>query len=68
LINATYGIGAPDWFNKFRIDYFIESYPAKCSVKTIDAIALESGFSSRATFYRAFKKEKGMMPSEFFKI
>jgi AraC-like DNA-binding protein len=68
LINATYGIGAPDWFNKFRIEYFIESYPAKCSVKTIDAIALESGFSSRATFYRAFKKEKGMMPSEFFKI
>jgi AraC-like DNA-binding protein len=68
LINTTYGIGAPDWFNKFRIDYFIESYPAKCSVKTIDAIALESGFSSRATFYRAFKKEKGMMPSEFFKI
>lgn len=68
LINATYGIGAPDWFNKFRIDYFIESYPAKCSVKTIDAIALESGFSSKSTFYRAFKKEKGMMPSEFFKI
>jgi len=68
LINTTYGNGAPDWFNKFRVDYFIESYPTKCSVKTIDAIALESGFSSRATFYRAFKKEKGMMPSEFFKI
>jgi AraC-like DNA-binding protein len=67
LINTTYGIGAPDWFNQFRIDYFIESYPAKCNIKTIDAIALESGFSSRATFYRAFKKEKGMMPSEFFK-
>jgi len=68
LINTTYGIGAPDWFNKFRIDYFIQTYPEKCNAKTIDAIALESGFSSRATFYRAFKKEKGMMPSEFFKI
>lgn len=67
LINTTYGIGAPDWFNKFRVDYFIETYPKKCNAKTIDAIALESGFSSRATFYRAFKKEKGMMPSDFFK-
>ena len=67
LINTAYGIGAPDWFNRFRIDYFIQSYPGKCNIKTIDAIALESGFSSRATFYRAFKKEKGMMPSEFFK-
>ncbi|WP_306550310.1 AraC family transcriptional regulator [Daejeonella sp.] len=67
LINTTYGIGAPDWFNKFRIDYFIQTYPGKCNAKTIDAISLESGFSSRATFYRAFKKGKGMMPSEFFK-
>ena len=67
LINTNYGIGAPDWINKFRIDYFIQTYPEKFNAKTIDAIALESGFSSRATFYRTFKKEKGMMPSEFFK-
>ena len=67
LINTTYGIAAPDWFNKFRVDYFIQTYPKKCNAKTIDAIALESGFSSRATFYRAFKKEKGMIPSDFFK-
>ena len=67
LINSNYGIGAPDWINKFRIDYFIQSYPVKFNKITIDAIAIESGFSSRATFYRAFKKEKGMMPSEFFK-
>jgi AraC-like DNA-binding protein len=33
---------------------------------SIDAIALESGFSSRTTFYRAFKKEKGMIPSDYF--
>ena len=67
LIKTAYGIGALDWFNKIRIDYFIQTYPAKCNIKTIEAIALESGFSSRSTFYRAFKKEKGMMPSEFFK-
>ena len=68
LINSNYGIGAPDWINKFRINYFIQSYPEKFNKITIDGIAMESGFSSRATFYRAFKKEKGIMPSEFFKI
>lgn len=66
LINITLGVSLPDWVNKFRIDYFIKSFPEKCSSKTIDAIALESGFTSRTTFYRAFKKEMGMMPSDYF--
>ena len=66
LINVTHRISFPDWVNKFRIDYFIQSFPVKCSSKTIDAIALESGFTSRTTFYRAFKKEMGMMPSDYF--
>jgi len=66
LINIMLGVSFPDWVNKFRIDHFIQSFPKKCSSKTIDAIALESGFTSRTTFYRAFKKEKGMMPSDYF--
>jgi AraC-like DNA-binding protein len=66
LINIALGVSLPDWVNKFRIDYFIKSFPEKCSSKTIDAIALESGFTSRTTFYRAFKKEMGMMPSDYF--
>jgi AraC-like DNA-binding protein len=66
LINITLGMSFPDWVNKFRIDYFIQSFPEKCTAKTIDAIALESGFSSKTTFYRAFKKQIGMMPSDYF--
>lgn len=67
LINNSQNISVRDWVNKFRIEYFIETYPKKSCTLTVDAIALEAGFSSRATFYRAFKKEKSMMPSEFFR-
>jgi AraC-like DNA-binding protein len=66
LINVTHRISFPDWVNKFRVDYFIQSYSEKCATKTIDAIALESGFSSKTTFYRVFKKQIGMMPSDYF--
>lgn len=65
-INKTQGLNIPDWVNKYRVDYFIQSFPEKSRINTIDAIALESGFSSKSTFYRAFKKEKGMTPSDYF--
>jgi AraC-like DNA-binding protein len=32
---------------------------------TIEGIARESGFNSRASFYRAFKKYTAVSPSEF---
>jgi AraC-like DNA-binding protein len=65
-INQTQGLNIPDWVNKYRVDYFIQIFPEKSRINTIDAIALESGFSSKSTFYRAFKKEKGMTPSDYF--
>jgi YesN/AraC family two-component response regulator len=55
-----------DWINQYRIGYFIQSYPNKSEKLTIDAIVLESGFSSMTTFYRAFKKETGKMPLDYF--
>lgn len=33
--------------------------------KTLEAIATESGFQNRVTFFRAFKKCTGMVPSEY---
>lgn len=34
---------------------------------TIEYVAYESGFNSRASFYRAFKKHTGITPTEFLK-
>lgn len=66
LINTYIGKNFRDWINQYRIEYFIETYPQKSQKLTIDAIAIESGFSSMTTFYRAFKKETGKMPLNYF--
>lgn len=66
MINNLIGKNFRDWINSHRVDYFIKTYPQKSTKLTIDAIAFESGFSSMTTFYRAFKKETGTMPSTYF--
>lgn len=32
---------------------------------TIDALAAECGFANRVSFYRVFKQQKGVAPTEF---
>jgi AraC-like DNA-binding protein len=66
LINMYIGKNFNDWVNNYRIEHFIKSYPLKSQKITIDAIAFESGFMSMTTFYRAFKKETGKMPLQYF--
>jgi AraC-like DNA-binding protein len=66
MINNMIGKNFRDWINYYRIDHFIKTYPEKSQKLTIDGIAFESGFSSMTTFYRAFKKETGKMPSTYF--
>ena len=62
IINNVIGKNFRDWVNGYRVQYFIRSYWDKAETMTIDGIAYESGFNSITTFYRAFKKETGMMP------
>lgn len=66
LINTYIGKNFRDWINQYRIEYFIQTYPQKSQKLTVDAIAFESGFISMTTFYRAFKKETGKMPVNYF--
>lgn len=66
LINKHIGKNFNDWVNNYRIEHFIKTYPLKSQKITIDAIAFESGFMSMTTFYRAFKKETGKMPLQYF--
>lgn len=67
IINNTIGKNFRDWTNQYRIAHFIESYPVKKNMVTIESMANDSGFKSISTFYNAFKKETGLMPKQYFK-
>lgn len=67
IINNVIGKNFRDWCNSLRVQYFIEIFPVKRNLMTIESIANESGFKSITTFYNAFKKETGMMPKQYFK-
>ncbi|MBJ6116557.1 helix-turn-helix domain-containing protein [Pontibacter sp. BT310] len=56
-----------DFVNQYRISYikaqlekeeFLQSF-------TIEALALQAGFTSRSGFYKAFKKMEGISPKEY---
>ncbi|QIL38019.1 AraC family transcriptional regulator [Pedobacter sp. HDW13] len=66
IINNTIGKNFRDWINGYRVEHFLVQHPIKSDKLTIEAIASESGFKSLATFYNAFKKEKGVMPTNYF--
>lgn len=55
-----------EWRNALKIAHACQLLKGgTAQTLTIEAIALASGFSSRVTFYRAFKQETGMTPSEY---
>jgi len=69
LINEGYNKNFFDFVNEYRINEFIKNVN-KDEFKNFKflAIAFEVGFSSKATFNRAFKKCMGKTPSEYFNI
>lgn len=67
ILNFELNKNFRDWINGYRIEYFIQQFQLKSDRMTIEALAFESGFSTPATFYNAFKKEKGVSPTVFFK-
>lgn len=66
VINQVMDKNFRDWLNSYRIQYFIQQYPALADQMTIEAVAVKSGFKNMTTFYNAFKKEIGQMPSSYF--
>lgn len=66
VLNNLIGKNFRDWINEYRIHSFLEQYPLKAQRMTIESIAHECGFKSVATFYNAFKKETGIMPTAYF--
>lgn len=68
IINREYGLNFNDLINRYRIKYMrslMESPDAH--MYTLEGLAHQAGFSSRSTFYRAFQKSTGKMPSAFMR-
>ena len=65
-INTLYNGNFFDLVNDYRIEEFIRQAgsPDKKHFSQL-GIALESGFSSKASFYAVFKKKMGMTPAEY---
>lgn len=66
ILNNEIGKNFRDWINGYRIEHFLKRYPIVGGRITIEAVAQESGFKNLATFYNAFKKEKGLLPKDYF--
>jgi AraC-like DNA-binding protein len=66
IINEGYGLNFNDFINQYRIQAVIKSIDSGKHIKhTFQGIAEDCGFSSKATFNRAFKKQMGISPSEY---
>ncbi|WP_348702760.1 helix-turn-helix domain-containing protein [Tenacibaculum sp. 190524A02b] len=68
LINSFTDGNFNDLVNKIRVeDFKNKAQKEKYSNHSILGIATDAGFSSKAAFYRAFKKFESMTPTEFLK-
>lgn len=57
-----------DYINKFRVEEVKEKLQSKEQQKySLLGLAFSAGFNSKSSFYRAFKKETGISPTEFKK-
>lgn len=65
-INKTTGKNFNSYINEYRIKEAIKVMSdEKSDLISLDAIALEVGFSNRTSFYQSFKKVTGLTPSDF---
>ncbi|HLP03926.1 MAG TPA: helix-turn-helix domain-containing protein [Paludibacter sp.] len=68
VINSKLNCSFPEYLNSLRIKRALELLnKASNNNLTIEAIAYESGFNNRTSFYKAFKKETGKLPKDFLK-
>jgi AraC-like DNA-binding protein len=66
IINNYYQKRFNDYLNEMRLQHFISKIDTDTlDSLTIEAIAFDSGFSSKTSFYRAFNRFYGCTPSEY---
>jgi len=59
------GMGFTEYINNLRLSHSRELLSRLNENLTIEAIALDSGFNSRITFYRLFREKYGLSPKQF---
>ena len=68
LINANYKKRFNDYLNEMRIRHFLGQVAGTTlDTFTVEAIALEAGFSSKSAFYRSFNRFYGCTPLEYLR-
>ena len=68
LLNSYMNTTFTDFINEYRVNWFLKEVEAgKLQHLTVSGLMNECGFSSKATFYRAFKKINGCTPTEWLK-
>lgn len=68
LLNNIYKKTFYEFINEYRVKDFLERIDNKDHKEfTLISIALEVGFNSKSTFYKAFKEITQMTPSEYIK-
>lgn len=66
LLNQHRSTTFRDYVNRFRVGEACELLRDPSNDRlTVDALAETSGFSSRSTFYAAFRRETGVTPTEY---
>jgi len=66
-INQLYRQNFNQYINAYRVEAFIQKCQADQDQQyTLLSLALDSGFNSKATFNRVFKKIKGCTPKAYF--
>jgi AraC-like DNA-binding protein len=54
--------------NYYRINEFVRMVSEDLGSRTFLSVAFEAGFNSKTTFNKAFKREKGVSPRDYFKL
>ncbi|WP_259301018.1 ligand-binding sensor domain-containing protein [Bacteroides oleiciplenus] len=68
VLNLYLNTNFTDFVNQYRVEEFIMRVQDKSATKyTLVSLSEQSGFSSRTSFFRSFKKIKGTTPAEYIK-
>ncbi len=66
IVNQGFGMSFNDYINQFRVNAVINLLrKGEHKKQTLLGIAFDSGFNSKATFNRAFKKMTGLSPKDW---